>query len=168
MDTDQDKMITPCQCEGSMKYVHDFCLYDWIKNSNREVKTNNTHMGVFYVTTCEICHNSIRFQLVYRNSFARGLYKVTKNTLQSVRSFSLFTFVNISIYFIYFRIKLFSRELNDHYVNSYRDLDSTNTLHHFMFLIGLGTIVNDVIKYYRNLFHSKRKAKVKFIEREKI
>ena len=39
----KDKLISPCKCSGSIKYVHKKCLKKWIKN-----KAENKD-------SCEIC-----------------------------------------------------------------------------------------------------------------
>lgn len=39
---DEDELITPCQCDGTMAFVHKECIERWIEISNRE--------------TCELCH----------------------------------------------------------------------------------------------------------------
>ena len=41
VDTSQDATI-PCSCQGSIKYVHNTCMEEWIKQSG--------------AIECEICH----------------------------------------------------------------------------------------------------------------
>lgn len=43
---DDDPLISPCLCTGSMKYVHESCLMNWLRSS---VKTN-----------CELCLHQLR------------------------------------------------------------------------------------------------------------
>lgn len=47
-----NKLLQPCNCEGSMKYIHEECLKKWIETNSTELK-------------CEICNESyfIRFQM---------------------------------------------------------------------------------------------------------
>ncbi len=165
MNNDQDKMVAPCHCEGSMKYVHDNCLYKWINNNNRELRVNNTYIGLVYITTCEICHNSIRFQLVFKNSFSRGIYKLAKNTLNSLRSFFLFTLTNITIYGFFKRMKLLYHEISNHVEKRFNEIDSMSIFHYAILLIGIGSYLGDLVYYYKILLKNKRKEKVKFFER---
>ena len=43
--TDLETLVSPCLCTGSMKYVHESCLLNWLKSS---VKTN-----------CELCLHEV-------------------------------------------------------------------------------------------------------------
>uniref|UniRef100_A0A183U375 RING-type E3 ubiquitin transferase n=1 Tax=Toxocara canis TaxID=6265 RepID=A0A183U375_TOXCA len=42
----------PCLCTGSIKYVHQDCLLEWLKYSKKEV--------------CELCSHKYSFQPIYR------------------------------------------------------------------------------------------------------
>jgi hypothetical protein len=45
-ETEENKMISPCLCQGSVKFVHESCLKTWINN-----QINNPYeKGI-----CEIC-----------------------------------------------------------------------------------------------------------------
>lgn len=35
----QEKLITPCLCKGSVKFVHDSCVKEWIKFSGKRICT---------------------------------------------------------------------------------------------------------------------------------
>jgi hypothetical protein len=41
----KNRLISPCKCSGSMKYVHEECLKLWILSSNMDVKSSS----------CELC-----------------------------------------------------------------------------------------------------------------
>ena len=47
MDNFQNSMIAPCKCDGSVKYVHIYCLERW-----RRLKTNPSR--------CEICNKKYK------------------------------------------------------------------------------------------------------------
>lgn len=49
-NTDENRLIAPCNCIGSVKYVHINCLYRWIESSN----TNRCNLcGSEYAHTIE-------------------------------------------------------------------------------------------------------------------
>lgn len=51
--TTNQPLIHPCRCRGSIKYIHQECLMEWILHSNQNVKL------------CDICNTPYRFRTVY-------------------------------------------------------------------------------------------------------
>ena len=52
-------LISPCKCEGTMKYIHEDCLKKWLTEKYKEVKTE---------IKCEICDYEYVMELEYSNS----------------------------------------------------------------------------------------------------
>ncbi|PRT53530.1 E3 ubiquitin-protein ligase MARCH6 [Wickerhamiella sorbophila] len=50
--TDDEPLYHPCRCSGSIKYVHQDCLLEWLKHSSK---------GQY----CELCHTKYTFTSVY-------------------------------------------------------------------------------------------------------
>lgn len=51
--TEDDPLITPCQCKGSIEYVHLGCLRHWIRG---RLNFSDTSTSFFYrPLTCELC-----------------------------------------------------------------------------------------------------------------
>lgn len=52
----EDPLITPCKCDGSLKYIHHSCLKQWFKGK-RIVKQYNEVVTTFfwYDLQCELC-----------------------------------------------------------------------------------------------------------------
>ncbi|CAG2103131.1 unnamed protein product [Medioppia subpectinata] len=50
-DCDDSPLITPCLCSGSLRYVHHYCLQQWIRSSSHR--------------NCELC--KFHFKLVVKN-----------------------------------------------------------------------------------------------------
>lgn len=68
---EHNKLISPCLCMGSLKYVHLQCLQKWIKSSDK--------------IACELCTfsyimttNTRPFRQVMNNSFCLGLKVLCK------------------------------------------------------------------------------------------
>ena len=62
---EEDNLIAPCSCSGSIKYTHRKCLLQWVKSSNR--------------LDCEICRTKIAkytHQISFKNLFQYGNYLV--------------------------------------------------------------------------------------------
>jgi hypothetical protein len=52
------KLISPCQCTGTIKYIHKKCLITWINQNNK--------------TSCELCNYS--YKLNIQNFFILNLF----------------------------------------------------------------------------------------------
>ncbi|XP_012554962.1 uncharacterized protein LOC100206214 isoform X1 [Hydra vulgaris] len=55
-DTTEDKLISPCNCCGSVKWVHQSCLVQWMKSSFKD--------------SCELCMKNIKI-IKRRKSFSK-------------------------------------------------------------------------------------------------
>ncbi|ODV79112.1 uncharacterized protein CANTADRAFT_30582, partial [Suhomyces tanzawaensis NRRL Y-17324] len=51
--TNSQPLFHPCNCRGSIKYVHQGCLFEWLKHSNK-----STHK-------CDICNTEYKFKTIY-------------------------------------------------------------------------------------------------------
>lgn len=52
--TAEDPLFYPCQCRGSIKYIHQGCLEEWLKHSARREPA------------CDICHVKYKFTTVFK------------------------------------------------------------------------------------------------------
>jgi len=50
--TGNDALYHPCLCTGSIKYIHQDCLLQWLKYSKKDV--------------CELCNHKFSFRPLYR------------------------------------------------------------------------------------------------------
>lgn len=57
-DDEGNKLISPCKCAGTTKYIHKECLQEWLnsKRVTRELKYSIIY--VFKVSQCELCKNN--------------------------------------------------------------------------------------------------------------
>ena len=51
--TIENPLISPCECSGSMKYIHEECLKKWICSRTRDPKTFN----------CDVCKHPLRMEI---------------------------------------------------------------------------------------------------------
>lgn len=56
---DDQPLFHPCLCTGSIKYVHQNCLLEWLKYSKKDV--------------CELCNHKFAFRPVYREDMPERL-----------------------------------------------------------------------------------------------
>ncbi|KAK5965750.1 Zinc finger C3HC4 type, partial [Trichostrongylus colubriformis] len=78
----------PCLCTGSIKYVHQECLTEWLKYSKKEV--------------CELCNYKYSFQPIYRHDMPKALplaeilKGVVVNAAVMLRTWLVYTMVLVS------------------------------------------------------------------------
>uniref|UniRef100_A0A914WK26 RING-type E3 ubiquitin transferase n=1 Tax=Plectus sambesii TaxID=2011161 RepID=A0A914WK26_9BILA len=78
----------PCLCTGSIKYVHQECLLQWLKYSKKEI--------------CELCTHKYSFQPIYlpdmpkRLPVADVVLGMGRNVVRLVRAWFLYTIVVIA------------------------------------------------------------------------
>ncbi|EFC37539.1 predicted protein [Naegleria gruberi] len=86
---DDDPLFHPCKCSGSIKYIHESCLNEWMKHSNK---------GKY----CEICKHQFKFEKVYTTDapiklsplqFILGLLSVVFSYLKSISRILLVVFI---------------------------------------------------------------------------
>lgn len=57
--TDDNPLFHPCKCKGSIKYIHESCLMEWISSKNVDISKPGT------TADCDICHYPINFRTTY-------------------------------------------------------------------------------------------------------
>ena len=74
--TGNNRLFHPCKCSGSMKFVHQQCLEDWLRHSGKE--------------SCDICKHVFKFQPIYdptqprRFSLGWSVWLILKQITKSV------------------------------------------------------------------------------------
>lgn len=65
-ETETEILISPCLCQGSMKFIHDSCLKTWITNNHKNSAES---------CSCEIC--KFEFKMTYKiiKTFSKVKYK---------------------------------------------------------------------------------------------
>jgi len=84
-DSTNEKLISPCNCKGSMKYIHRSCLEKCIFSSKSNI--------------CGICKNTYKFN---ENKFV--LFIINNKVITSI--LTLFLYFIISIFSLYYNISL--------------------------------------------------------------
>ncbi|PIC12482.1 hypothetical protein B9Z55_028376 [Caenorhabditis nigoni] len=82
---DEGSLYYPCLCTGSIKYVHQECLVEWLKYSKKEV--------------CELCNHKYSFQPIYRPDMPKALpiFEILRGVITSgammIKTWFVYTFV---------------------------------------------------------------------------
>ena len=51
-------LISPCNCTGSMKYIHETCLKEWLEGKKHMKETEIVNSYIWKNLECEICKSS--------------------------------------------------------------------------------------------------------------
>lgn len=57
--SEENPLFHPCKCKGSIKYIHQPCLIEWLESKNVDIKKPGAN------TVCSICNHPIEFQTLY-------------------------------------------------------------------------------------------------------
>lgn len=85
--TDQQPLLHPCKCKGSIRYIHQDCLLEWLKHSNKSLEQ------------CDICHTTYKFETIYDSEtpnmvpvrlIGAKLLRVVRSTIHKFTAISLF------------------------------------------------------------------------------
>lgn len=136
-------LISPCLCQGSLKYVHKTCLIAWIKlKENLDLKFQ-----------CEICKNYIKLRLIYKNSILKAVLLMIKS-LQSPVNIIQLTFKLLIIILLIKRLNLFLDDMVYMYLSK-RNL-FTKFRYYFnniYIFITSAFLINDIIgSFYSNFY----------------
>lgn len=59
--TESQPLIHPCKCRGSIKYIHQDCLMEWLNHSNKSTKQ------------CDICNTPYKFRTIYDPNMPKSM-----------------------------------------------------------------------------------------------
>jgi len=105
------EMIKPCNCEGSLKYVHPQCLKAWIKYKHvEESLVEENRISNQFITNCEICNYKIKYFTEFENNIAYAIAYTVKDVLCNLRNFPFLLLHIVLLYLFYSRISFFIYE----------------------------------------------------------
>ncbi|OQS54216.1 SUD1 [Ecytonucleospora hepatopenaei] len=109
VDTENDKLIRPCKCKGSMKYIHSLCLEEWLSSES--------------VSSCEICKHSYLFKKVYLSNTPQRmpvklfLTYFLENALFFTKKAFKVSFLILKLIFI-FQINTYAVRVDNFYISN--------------------------------------------------
>lgn len=77
--TEDSPLFHPCKCRGSIKYIHESCLLEWIASKNIDISKPDTEVN------CDICHHPFNFKTTYVENMPEKIPFIVllKSTLKS-------------------------------------------------------------------------------------
>lgn len=87
------RLVAPCRCSGSVKYVHEECLKTWCESTVNKGMIIPGYLGQ-YDLKCEICHTPFRYRYVHQ---------ITEDKLwvEMAKHFLVLTIVLLVLYLIF-------------------------------------------------------------------
>ena len=165
-DNKLNDLIDPCNCRGSMKYVHEKCLIDWIINNNKESRYKFEDKMQINLLNCEICHFDMKYIKEYENGIVISLIKTVSNMMSSVKKLSILLLHSTFLI-------LFAKRLRIVYLNFKSLLNKksfANTiirfLHEIAIFLSIYLGIYDIISYYRKKYNEKRKMTMRFLNKD--
>jgi E3 ubiquitin-protein ligase DOA10 len=67
-DTEENPFITPCKCDGSMKFIHLSCLQEWLDSKRVSQKLDGVYSYYWEELVCELCKEPLALNNITVNS----------------------------------------------------------------------------------------------------
>ena len=164
-DEDYNDLITPCLCEGSMKYVHTKCLKDWItKKGSSEIVED----GIYYQLNCEVCKYKMRYLKEYENGLYISLIRTIITIFGDLKNISIFIVQFILIYYFLLRMLNVLDYCNSIINGDFAQKNPFNVFHEFVIFMSIFFGIIDIFKYYMTILRETRKVSFRFSISKKI
>lgn len=93
--TDSHPLFHPCKCRGSIKYIHQDCLMEWLKHSNKSVEK------------CDICNTPYKFRTIYDPEMPNNIpVRYVWAKFKSIVKTSIVKLLSISLYILCLMIQV--------------------------------------------------------------
>lgn len=90
-DETKSKLLAPCGCSGTMKYIHDHCLREWITTKNISISEHR----------CELCEKKLFLKKLYKEEKLKlwGTHKyVSKYAIDFFSTIIVIYFISFIFY----------------------------------------------------------------------
>lgn len=86
--TSSQPLLHPCKCRGSIRYIHQDCLLEWLKHSNKSTEQ------------CDICNAPYKFRTIYDESMPSKIpFNVICSKLLSILNSTSILTLSVILYF---------------------------------------------------------------------
>ena len=102
-DPDNNPLVQPCKCDGSLKYIHLQCLSHWINTHSCEKLENNDKCSIYLIKpiVCELCKSKFPDYIKFKNRFFPLInFTHEYNSYLTLESLTLDKFQNKFIYVV--------------------------------------------------------------------
>lgn len=159
----EKNLIQPCNCQGSLRNVHEECLCEWIQKSKKNLELTYENGLAYYCSKCELCNFQMKFQINYKNNFFFTLFITLKNLLMSFEKLSYFIFHTIIIFYFFNRLDFIVTNGLDVLYKNLNTISIVRFLNEMCYFVTILWYSKDIIKYYLNTFSEERRIIMKFV-----
>lgn len=188
---DSDKFVDPCNCQGSLRYVHQKCLYQWISKSGKQSDLvlvgssdssrlreenfenfdnfdNFENSANLYGIKCEICTYEMKCYQIYQLSIIASLLSTSKNFLFDFKKYPICLFHFSVLYFVYYQFQSIVLCIFEiFYIQIGRKI-LTDLIYDLSLLTLNIWFGGGIFKFYQNKFLEQRGTIFKFLPKIKI
>ncbi len=168
-DENENTMINPCACEGSLKYVHEQCLAIWVrrnKNSlNNGVYKKNASTLINSIQ-CEICKYSIKFYIINKNNKLITLLNTFKSTIFNYKNLPSIVMNILGFLFLINKCQIILKGIYNSDSKFYFHTNTESLMKYgneVAILCIIAWYVYDVYKCFEKAYYERANAVLKFI-----
>ena len=168
----ESELINPCKCQGSLKYVHQKCLFDWVQKSNKTISSidspiqDEEYAFPLYTINCELCKSEMKCYQIYQNTLTYSLFNTFKLSFMDYKNYPLLLLHAFAIYYVMNEIQFVIYYL----IQLVYKPSKTKLLMKFFnetwFFMAVLWFANDILKFYSNIYWEQRGFLMKFISNE--
>jgi hypothetical protein len=97
---EKGKILKPCKCDGSMKYIHEACLKQWIQDGR----------NIYNFNQCEVCKHKYKIKLFTRNKYSKQKCNKYCKSIACIMLCTFLTLLASSIIIYFLLINVMSME----------------------------------------------------------
>jgi E3 ubiquitin-protein ligase DOA10 len=185
-----DEFVDPCNCQGSLKYVHQMCLYQWISKSGKQSdlvlveknnKLENFKLGsensslapednsvYLYCIKCEICRYQMKCYQIYQLSIFMSLLNTIKSFLLDLKKYPFMIFHFSVLYFLYSQFQSLTYCIFEIFYMQIGRKIFMNFINDISLFMVNFWFAGRIIKFYKNKFIEQRGTVIKFLPKSRI
>lgn len=152
----QENMITPCNCEGSMRYVHQQCLEGWINKTNKKIVVIKENYNRLNILPCELCKYEIKFRKIPKNNVLISFYRMLSKILSSFKQTILLSTHFFGSFLILNRSRVALKKIPKKIAKIHIKFKYISFLHYFIFIICSGLSIENIYSHYKKVYLKER------------
>jgi hypothetical protein len=166
----ENDLIDPCNCQGSVKFVHQKCLDEWVHKSNKAIaidpqKSEHGLTFPLFSICCELCNSEMRCYQVYQNTLVSSLYNTFKLSFMDYKNYPLLILHALSIYYIMNEVQFVFYYLIQLVYKPSKTKLLMKFLNETWFFMAVLWFTNDILKFYSNIYWEQRRVLMKFLSK---
>ena len=157
-------LIQPCNCLGSLRFVHEKCLCEWIQKSKKNIELTYENDLAYYCSKCELCNFQMKFHINYENNFLKTIFITLKYLLMSMKNLTYFILHTIVIFYFFNRLDfIISHGIDVFFSQNLNMICLIRFVNEVLIFFTILWYTRDIIKYYMVVFSEERKIIMKFV-----